>query len=46
MADYLLPGVENEALATILAGVIGTLVIFGMVYGLSMLLRSKKQGAG
>jgi hypothetical protein len=39
IADYLFPGIENEALATILAGIIGTLVIFGAVYGLARLLR-------
>jgi hypothetical protein len=43
IADYLFPGIENEALATILAGIIGTLVIFGVVYGLARLLRLRKQ---
>lgn len=38
MADYLFPGVGNEVLATILAGVVGTLVVFGLVYGLGRLL--------
>lgn len=41
-ADYLFPGIENEAVATILAGLIGTLVLFGMVYGLAWLLKSRK----
>ena len=45
IADYLCPGIENEALATILAGVIGTLVIFGVVYGLARLLRLRKRHA-
>jgi len=27
--DYLLPGISNEALATILAGIVGTLIVFG-----------------
>ena len=44
MADYLFPGVHNEALATILAGVIGILAIFGLVYGLAWLLR-RRQGS-
>ncbi len=43
IADYLFPGIENEALATILAGIIGTIVIFGAVYGLARLLRLRKQ---
>jgi len=28
--DYVFPGITNEALATILAGIIGTLVVFGV----------------
>lgn len=43
IADYLFPGIENEALATILAGIIGTLVIFGVVYSMAWLL---KRGRG
>ena len=42
IADYVFPGVENEALATILAGVLGTVVIFGAVYGLAWLIRSRR----
>ena len=42
IADYLFPGVENEAVATILAGLIGTLILFGVVYGLAWLLKSRK----
>ncbi len=45
IADYLFPGIENEALATILAGIIGTIVIFGMVYILARLLRLRKRQA-
>ena len=40
--DYLLPGVGNEALATILAGLIGTLILFGLSYGLGTLLRRRE----
>jgi len=39
--DYVFPGVENEALATILAGVIGTLLLFAIGYGLGKLLRKE-----
>lgn len=39
IADYVFPGIHNEAVATILAGLLGTLVIFGLVYGMSRLLR-------
>jgi len=43
IADYIFPGIENEALATILAGLLGTLIIFGAVYGLARLLRLRKR---
>ena len=46
LADYMFPGIENKAVATILAGLIGTLVIFGMVYGLAWLIKSRKKEAG
>jgi ABC-type Fe3+-siderophore transport system permease subunit len=42
VADYVFPGIENEALATILAGWLGTLVMFAIVYGLAWLIKSKK----
>jgi hypothetical protein len=41
--DYVMPGVSNEAVATILAGVIGTLIIFGIVYGLARLLKARNE---
>jgi hypothetical protein len=37
--DYLFPGVGSEALATVLAGLIGTLILFGVGYGLGVLLK-------
>ena len=43
IADYVFPGIENEAAATILAGIIGTVVLFGFVYGLSWLIRSRRE---
>jgi len=42
--DYVLPGVGNEAVATILAGIVGTLVVFGLAYGLGVLLRRREAG--
>lgn len=33
--DYVLPGITNEALATILAGVIGAIIVFGVAYGVA-----------
>ena len=44
IADYLFPGIHNQALATILAGLLGTLFIFGVVYGLAWLVRSRRSG--
>ena len=41
VADYVFPGVRNEALATVLAGLVGTLLIFGVTYGLARLVRSR-----
>jgi hypothetical protein len=38
IADYVFPWIENEAVATILAGIVGTLVVFAAVMGLSRLL--------
>ncbi len=43
IADYAFPGIKNEVVATILAGLIGTLILFGMVYGLAWLLKSRRQ---
>ena len=42
IADYLFPGIENEAVATILAGIIGTIVIFSLVYSLARLLGRRR----
>jgi len=39
--DYVIPGVTNEAIAVILAGLMGTLILFGIGYGLAKLLRAK-----
>jgi hypothetical protein len=40
--DYVLPGLGNEAGATILAGIIGTLMLFGIGYGLAQLLKANR----
>jgi len=45
IADYVFPGIENEAVATILAGLIGTLILFGVVYGIAWLLKSRRREA-
>jgi cobalt/nickel transport system permease protein len=40
--DYVLPGVSNEALATILAGIIGALMVFGVAFGIAYLRKNQK----
>lgn len=40
--DYVFPGIENEAVATIIAGIVGTLIVFGVGYGLALVLRRRE----
>jgi PDGLE domain len=40
--DYLFPGIHDERLATILAGLLGTVVVFGLAFGLSWIARRKR----
>lgn len=37
--DYVFPGIPNEAVATVVAGVVGTLIVFGIAVGLAALFR-------
>lgn len=41
--DYLIPGIGSEPLATILAGIVGTLAVFGLGYGLALVLRWRER---
>lgn len=41
--DYVLPGVSNESLATILAGIVGTLIMFGLMFGLGRWMRGRPE---
>jgi hypothetical protein len=45
VADYLFPGIQNEAAATITAGVLGTLVMFGVGSGLAWALKRRAASA-
>ena len=45
IADYVFPGIANQALATIAAGIIGTVVLFAAAYGLAWLLTLRKRRA-
>jgi cobalt/nickel transport protein len=38
-SKYTFPGIHNEKAATAVAGVAGTLVVFGLGYGLAKLLK-------
>jgi hypothetical protein len=48
IADYVFPGVENEAVATVLSGLIGiaivAAIVFGLVYGMRALSGRRKDG--
>jgi len=46
LPDYTVPGVGNEAASTIAAGIIGTLVVFGLGYGLSRALGRRGRAEG
>ena len=37
--DYVFPGIENELLATSISGLIGTIIMFGVGYGVAVILR-------
>jgi hypothetical protein len=41
LPDYAFPGVENERVATGLAGFVGTLGVFALGYGLAFVLRRR-----
>jgi hypothetical protein len=43
--DYLFPGIADENAATILAGIVGTLLVFGLTYGLAWALRRRSKQA-
>lgn len=40
--DYVFPGISNEALATIIAGLLGVLLVFGVAVGVAFLRRGEK----
>jgi cobalt/nickel transport system permease protein len=40
--DYVFPGISNEALATIVAGIIGMLIVFGVALGVAFMRRKKE----
>jgi PDGLE domain len=46
LPDYAFPGVEDERLATGLAGFVGTLAVFATGYGLAFALRRRARSEG
>jgi hypothetical protein len=42
ISDYLFPGIHDQRLATILAGLLGTVVVFALVFALSWLIRRRR----
>jgi len=45
LPDYSIPGVDNEAVSTILAGIAGVLIVAGLTFGAGWLLRRRRAGA-
>ena len=39
---YLFSGIQDQRLATVLAGLLGTVIVFALVFGLSWLLRRRR----
>jgi cobalt/nickel transport system permease protein len=43
--DYTFPGISNQALSTIAAGVAGTIIVFGIAVGVAALFRRREMAA-
>jgi uncharacterized protein (DUF2062 family) len=43
LPDYTVPVIENEAVTTIVAGAIGTLIVFGVTYAVARLRRGRQE---
>jgi cobalt/nickel transport system permease protein len=41
--DYVLPGISNQALATILAGIAGVIIVFAVALGVAYLRRNRRE---
>ncbi len=46
MPDYVIPGMKNKTVAGSLAGIAGTLVTFGAMYGIGKLYLKRSRRAG
>ena len=45
MPDYALPSIKDKAAATILASTLGTLILFGLGFGIARILKKKRHEA-
>jgi len=43
IADYAFPGIENKEWATSIAGFVGTLAMFGVGWGVAVLIKKKRK---
>lgn len=43
LPDYAWPGIKNERLATSIAGLVGTLMLLGLGFGLGYILKKKDE---
>ena len=41
--DYSMPGIKNETVAGSVAGLIGTIIVFCIAYGIGLLLKSRRR---
>ena len=43
IADYVFPGIANETSATIMAGFVGVLIVFGLVFAFASLVSRRQK---
>jgi len=43
--DYSMPGIKNEKVAGSIAGLIGTLLVFAVAYGIGVFLKSRRRSS-
>ena len=43
IADYVLPGIKNERLATSIAGLVGVIIVAALGFGLGAILKKKEK---
>ena len=46
LPDYSIPGIEDERVSTIVAGVVGVLLVAGLTYGIGLILGRRKRASG